>query len=272
MQTTGNDISINLNGVTICYDDFGKGIVPIIFIHGFPFDKSSWQPQMDFLKKNHRVIAYDIRGFGKSTANAENASIRLFADDLIKLMDALQINKAIVCGLSMGGYILLNAVTRYPEKFKAIILSDTQCIADPPEAKEKRYKTIEQIDAGGLIGFAETFVKNIFYQESLETKKELVQKIKNIIFSTSTVTITRTLNALAQRLEMCSSLNEISVPALILCGKEDTVTPPSQAEFLHSNIANSTIHCIDKAGHLSNLEQPDEFNQHLTNFIAGLIK
>ena len=77
-------------------------------------------------------------------------------------MDALQINKAMVCGLSMGGYILLNAVSRYPERFEAIILSDTQCIADSPEAKVKRYKTIQQIEAGGLNDFAEAFVKNIF--------------------------------------------------------------------------------------------------------------
>ncbi|MBK5286416.1 MAG: alpha/beta hydrolase, partial [Bacteroidia bacterium] len=110
MLTTGADININLNDITICYDDFGKGVIPILFIHGFPFDKSSWQPQMEFLKNTHRVIAYDIRGFGKSTAGDKKISISLFADDLIKLMDALELQKAIVCGLSMGGYILLNAV------------------------------------------------------------------------------------------------------------------------------------------------------------------
>jgi 3-oxoadipate enol-lactonase len=270
MQTTGNDIKINLDGITICYDDFGKGIIPIIFIHGFPFDKSSWQPQMEFLKTTQRVIAYDIRSFGKSTADNEKASISLFADDLIKLMDALEIDKAIVCGLSMGGYILMNAVSRYPERFKAIILSDTQCIADSPEGKEKRYKTIEHIEAGGLNDFAEVFIKNVFCPESLDTKTELVARIKTVVLTTSHETITGTLAALAERSETCSFLNKISVPILILCGKEDKITPLAQSEILHQHVAGSTLYSIPKAGHLSNLEQPELFNQHITEFISSL--
>lgn len=269
MHATGNDININVNDFTICYDDFGKGIIPVIFIHGFPFNKSSWKPQMDFLKNTHRVIAYDIRGFGKSTIGKEKQSISLFADDLIKFMDGLEIDKAIVCGLSMGGYILLNAVNRYPARFKAIILSDTQCIADSPEVKEKRNQTISQITDGRLKDFAEGFVKNIFCQETLDTKKETVEKIKNSILSTLPETITATLRALAERWETCSTLPEISVPALIVCGKEDKVTPLAQSEFLLQNIPNAKLHSIDKAGHMSNLEQADEFNKHLKNFISG---
>jgi len=161
----------------------------------------------------------------------------------------------------------LNAVNRYPERFEALILSDTQCIADSPEGKEKRYKTIDQINEDGLKDFAEGFVKNAFCPDSLENKKELVEKIKDIILTTSPITITGTLSALAQRAEMCSTLNEILIPVLILCGEEDTITPMSKSEFLNHNIANSQLHSIDKAGHLSNLEQPDEFNRYLIPFI-----
>jgi pimeloyl-ACP methyl ester carboxylesterase len=270
MQTTGSDINIRVNGITMCYDDLGRGDTPIIFIHGFPFDKSSWQPQMDYLKNTHRVIAYDIRGFGKSAAGDDKASIVLFADDLILFMDALQINKAIVCGLSMGGYILLNAANRYHERFEAIILSDTQCIADSDEAKEKRYKTIERIEAEGINDFASGFVKNAFCKETLETKPEVVEKIKNIILSTSAEAITGTLKALAERWETCSSLSNITVPALVLCGKEDALTPVKQSEYLAQNISGADLRTIDNAGHLSNLEQPDEFNKHLNNFIFSL--
>lgn len=271
-MVNGKNITVQLNGSSICYDDLGVGLLPILFIHGFPLDKSMWQPQLDFFKSSHRVIAYDIRGFGKSTTGNEKVSISLFADDLIELMDALQINRAIACGLSMGGYILLNAVNRYPERFEAIILSDTQCLADSPEAKEKRHTIIRQIVAGGLTDFAEDFVKNIFCKDSLSDKKELIEKIKKVILSTESLTITGTLSALAQRWEMCSSLKEISVPALIICGKEDTVTPPAQSQFLQCNIANSRLYSIEKAGHMSNLEQPDEFNKHITNFISDLMK
>jgi 3-oxoadipate enol-lactonase len=272
MQIKGKDISISVEGLTICYDDLGIGDIPILFIHGFPFDKSTWQPQTDYFKSSQRVIAYDIRGFGKSSADKEEASMKLFGDDLIKFMDALEINRAVVCGLSMGGYILMNAIQRYPKRFKAIILSDTQCIADNKEAKEKRNKTIEQIKAVGLADFAEGFIKNAFCKDSLTDKKELVEKIRKIILSTAPAIVTGTLTALAERYAMCSFLTDISIPALILCGKEDVITPVAQSEFLQSKIKNSTFQIIDGAGHLSNLEQQDEFNKHVNNFISSFGK
>jgi 3-oxoadipate enol-lactonase len=257
-----------INGANICYDDFGEGETPIIFIHGFPFDKSSWQTQLDFLRKTNRVIAYDIRGFGNSTGGQDKISIQLFANDLIKFMDTLAIKTAIVCGLSMGGYILLNAVHQYPERFKAIILSDTQCLADSAEAKDKRMQTIAKIETDGLQNFADGFIKNIFCKESIENKKGLVASIKNIMLNTPPQTITDTLMALAQRAETCSALKQITVPALLLCGSEDKITPPEQAEFMHSNISDSTFYIINNAGHMANMEQPDVFNKHVVEFIA----
>ena len=269
-NVTGHDINIKLNGLTISYNDLGKGTVPIIFIHGFPFNKSSWEPQMEFFKKTNRVIAYDVRGFGNSSSGREKESIRLFADDLIKFMDGLEIPKAIVCGFSMGGYILLNAICHYPKRFDAIILSDTQCISDSVEAKEKRSQTIAQIAAGKIKDFTEGFIKNIFCQESLDTKQELVEKTRETILSTSPVSIMGALSAIADRQPMCALLNEINVPVLILCGKEDALTPPDQSEFLQSHIVNSKLCLIDSAGHLSNLEQPEKFNQCLNDFLLNL--
>jgi 3-oxoadipate enol-lactonase len=269
MQSSTNKL-VSVNGMSICFDDFGKGETPIIFVHGFPFDKSSWQPQIDFLRKTNRVIAYDIRGFGKSTAGHDKITIRLFADDLIKFMDTLSIKKAIVCGLSMGGYILLNAVHQYPEKFKAIILSDTQCIADSAEAKDKRTQTVTKIKTKGLHEFADGFIENIFCQESKDNKKELVESIRNTILNTPPQTITDTLIALAQRTETCSALQQITLPVLLLCGSEDKITPVVQAEFMHRNISNSSLQIISNAGHMANIEQPEVFNKYIIEFIANL--
>ena len=274
MRTTRNDITIQLNGTTISYTDFGEenGDIPLIFVHGFPFNKSSWLPQMEFFKKTHRVIAYDIRGFGNSALGKEEFSMRLFADDLIMLMDKLKIKKAIVCGLSMGGYILMNAAYRYSERFAAIVLSDTQCNADSVEMRKERAKTTAQINSEGLKPFAEGYLENIFCHESIDNKKELVEQIRNTILSTSPIAIIGTLHALSMRYQMCPSLKEITVPTLILCGKEDKITPLSQSEFMLKSITNSTMKSIDNAGHLSNLEQPEEFNKHLSNFINNIAK
>ncbi|MBP6512021.1 MAG: alpha/beta fold hydrolase [Bacteroidia bacterium] len=272
LKSRGSNLFIDVNDIKVCYDDCGKGEIPIIFIHGFPFDKLMWQPQLDLFGKNYRVIAYDIRGFGKSTIGSAQGSINLFADDLVKFMDGLEIKKAIVCGLSMGGYILLNAIIRYPQRFDAIILSDTQCIADSFEAKEKRKKAISQIVAGKINDFALGFIANIFSDETKKTKGDVVEKIKRTILSTRAEAVTATLSVLAERQDLCSSISQIEVPTLIICGEQDIVTPVEQAEFLHDTIPNSQLKIIENAGHMSNLEKPDEFNMHIVEFLSGIAK
>ncbi len=261
------DMTVAANGINVCYDDYGTGQIPLIFIHGFPFDKSSWEPQMTALKKTQRVIAYDIRGFGGSSAGNEKVSISLFADDLVRFMEALEIEKAIVCGSSMGGYILLNAVQRYASRFEALILTDTQCIADKEEVREKRRITIADIETKGLKSFTEGFLQNIFTQKSLDTDTDLVQSVRNIILSTPPETVTNTLAALADRCETCSMLKEISVPTRIICGREDKVTPLFQSEVMRSEIAGATLHVIEHAGHVANLEKPNKFNKILLDFV-----
>lgn len=265
---SGSEINIKIGDATICYDDFGTSEIPIIFIHGFPFNKETWQPQVEFLRARHRVIAYDIRGFGKSTSGKEDASIGLFADDLIDFMDALQIKKAIVCGLSMGGYILLNAAHRYPERFEGLVLCDTQCNPDTAEGREKRFDSIKKIEAEGLGDYADASVKNLFCKNTFDTNKKLVSDIHETILTTSPNAITSTLSALANRSDTCPILSEISLMTLIICGKEDVITPPAKAEILNTGIKNSSLVIIEEAGHLSNLEQVDEFNHALGKFIT----
>lgn len=271
-KISGSNISIDANEIIISYNDLGAGRIPIIFIHGFPFDKSTWQPQMDFLKATHRVIAYDIRGFGKSTLGDEKLSISLFADDLIKFMDMLQIPKAIVCGLSMGGYILLNAVHRYPARFAGLVLADTQCAADLPESRLKRKHAIENIEANGLDEFVANFISSALSKSFLETNLEWPKKVESIMKSSSVEAVTQTLNAMAIRWETCSTLGGINVPTLILCGEEDAITPPAKSKYMNAEIANSELKIIESAGHLSNIEQPIQFNNYLHNFISAIVK
>ena len=172
----------------------------------------------------------------------------------------------------MGGYILLNAIIRYPQRFDAIILSDTQCIADSFGAKEKRKKAISQIVAGKINDFALGFIANIFSDETKKTKGDVVEKIKRTILSTRAEAVTATLSVLAERQDLCSSISQIEVPTLIICGEQDIVTPVEQAEFLHDTIPNSQLKIIENAGHMSNLEKPDEFNMHIVEFLSGIAK
>jgi pimeloyl-ACP methyl ester carboxylesterase len=266
--TKGYNLTINVNNFNLSYDDVGEGSIPIIFLHGYPFDKTMWELQLKFLKSTYRLIACDIRGFGKSTDGGSALSIDLFTDDLIKFMNSLSIDKAIICGLSMGGYIALNAMKRFPDRFEALILCDTQCIADTPEIKEKRYKTIDDIKANGVTHFNEGFIKSVFHKDSLTDRIELVDQIRSIVFSNSQHSIVQGLVALADHTETCSTLSDISIPTLIMCGREDEVTPLAQSEFMNKQITGSILQVIEHAGHVSNLEQPNEFNIHLREFLT----
>jgi len=269
METT--NLTISANNILISYDDIGVGAlpnIPIIFVHGFPFDKSMWKEQMEFFKSTNRVIAYDLRGFGRSSANTSPMTIDLFVADLLAFMDALKIPKAILCGFSMGGYIALHAMKKNQDRFEALILCDTQCIADSPEAKEGRYKAIEKIKAEGITQFGNDFIKKVFHEDSLTGKKELVDGLKNVVIANTNESIIGGLTALAERSDSCYVLNKIKIPTLIICGREDQVTPLRESEFMHENIADSTLHAIHHAGHVSNLEQPMMFNKHLADFLS----
>ncbi|MES2555291.1 MAG: alpha/beta hydrolase [Bacteroidota bacterium] len=266
----GSNLIATIDNFDLSYDDFGEGDIPIIFLHGYPFSKAMWQGQLDFLKAKHRVIACDIRGFGRSKDEETTLSIDLFGDDLIAFMDKMVIDKAIICGLSMGGYIALNVLKKFPNRFEALVLCDTQCIADSDAVKEKRYQTIEDITANGPQEFNEEFVKSVFHEDSLNTKIELVESLRNVVFSNSTEIITMGLTALAGREETCSILSGVTIPTLIICGREDKVTPLAQSESMHAAIKGSVLRVIDGAGHVSNLEQPEIFNKYLLDFVTVL--
>lgn len=273
MRYIGTDIEMTVNNHTISYTDEGPDHAPvIIFIHGFPFNKSMWNKQVEILIENYRIIAYDVRGHGSSSIGTDKFSIEIFVDDLLGLMDALKIEKAMLCGLSMGGYIALNAVENFPKRFGALILCDTNCMADTPEAKVKRMISIENIENFGVEYFATESIKNLFAPESFVTNKEKIAAIKEMIIGTSVESLSSTLTALSTRKDTCTGLANIRIPVLIVVGKEDKITPPDASRMMQRNIRGSILSIIEHAGHLSNIENSYEFNSHLKKFISSVYK
>ena len=273
MRCLGKNIEITVNNLTVSYNDVGPDDAPvIIFIHGFPFNKSMWRQQVEALKGSYRTIACDIRGHGNTESGNEKFTIALFADDLVNLMDELNISKAILCGLSMGGYIALNAVEKYPERFDGLILSSTQCTADTPEGKEKRMQTIQSIKETGVEKYAEESIKHFFLPASFNVKQKAVAAVKQMIINTSQKTLCNTLLALANRKETCTNLSEIDIPVLIMVGKEDKITPPDKALLMHKKIDSSQMYILDHTGHLANIENQYEFNYQLRAFVEFVSK
>ncbi len=271
MKQAENNFNIKVNDILIRYNDEGPKEAPvIIFIHGFPLNKSLWDKQLKSLKDDYRVIAYDIRGHGNTDLGAIDFSIDLFVNDLLGFMDTLKIEKTIVCGLSMGGYIALNAIQNHPDRFTALILCDTNCKADTIEAKEKRMSTIINIKENGVAKLADDLIPNLFAPESFKTNSEEIATVKEMIVTTSKQSLYNSLHALANRKETCSKLNSIKVPVLILVGEEDKITPPEEAISMQKQIKDSSLQVIPHAGHLSNLENEDEFNSQLIKFMGSL--
>src|SRR6188768_2971265 len=213
MKLISKEIKVKESKVS--YIDEGSGI-PIIFIHGFPFNKWMWEKQVLSLKDKYRCIAYDIQGHGDSTSTSSEFSISQFADDLIGFMDALHLDKVVLCGLSMGGYIALHAVEKAPERIIALALCDTQCKADTHEAKDKRLRTIAFIEQTGLSRYADESVKNLFAPASFESRKSEIDFIRQVIVNSKPENVCKTLMALANRKNTCYVLQSLKIPVLIL--------------------------------------------------------
>jgi 3-oxoadipate enol-lactonase len=273
MRTAGDNIKFTEGTLTINYDDYGPAYAPVvIFIHGFPFNKSMWDMQAEVMKNDYRVISYDVRGYGDSRAARTEYSLDVLSSDLIKLMDHLNVSKAAVCGLSMGGNIALSACEKYPDRFSALILSDTHCLPDARDTREERLKIIGNIKTKGIKYFAEESLRHFFASSSFQKSRDAVRAAKKMIMGTSVSSICNTLLTLDQNKHVCGHLQDIKIPVLIMVGREDHITPPQVAEQMHEKMPGSAFHIIEFAGHLPNLENSHAFNVLLKKFMDKVCK
>ena len=239
----------------------------IIFLHGFPFNKNMWRDQLESLEDKITGIAIDIRGHGNSTKGHGFFSIDVFAKDLGVFIKKLEIENAIICGVSMGGYIALRAYELFPEKISGLILSDTHSKPDDNAAKQKRFDAIQAVLNHGRRPYAIGFISNVFSSQSIENKPDAVELIKSSIRRNSVSSICATLLALASRTDTTDVLKSINVPTLIIRGKEDKITPENLMAELAKNIKNSEYIQFDGCGHLPNMEDPQKFNLHMNQLI-----
>lgn len=244
--------------------------LPVVLIHGFPFSHEMWKPQIDALSTKYRVIAYDLRGHGKTGAGDGQYTLEFFVADLMDLLDRLKILEAVLVGLSMGGYIALRAAERNPDRVKGLVLCDTRSEPDSNEVRIKRSANIRRVKLEGAAPFAEDFVKGIFAADTFQSNPAVIESIKKIIRSNTPTGICGALLALASRTDTTPALPKIHAPTLVLTGEHDAVTPPAAGKSMADKIPGAEFHLIPKAAHMSNLENPAVFNQHLRNFLAKI--
>ncbi len=261
-----------VNGFQMAYRDEGGG-PPVLLVHGFPLTSTMWNPQIEELRRSYRMIAPDLRGFGESAAGAPTdryLSMEQYADDLAALLTALGVEKAVVMGLSMGGYISFAFYRKYPERVRALILCDTRSEPDSAEGRENRFKLIENVRREGARAAADTMVPNLFAPDTYKARPDLVAQLAGLIERNHPPGIIAAAGALADRPDSTPTLAHIKVPTLVINGKDDQLMPTDGARKMAQAIPDWQFSVVPHAGHMSNLENPEFFNQAVESFLKGL--
>ncbi|MFQ5854250.1 MAG: alpha/beta fold hydrolase [Anaerolineae bacterium] len=260
----------NVNDIEMSYADRGTGL-PIVFVHGFPLDGTLWQPQLDALSDEYRVIVPDLRGFGGSTPSQE-VTMDQYADDLHTLLDELEVNQVVLAGLSMGGYIAFAFHQKYPDRLCGLVLVDTRPQADTDEARANRAATAAIVKELGAAALADDMLGKLLSPVTSKNQPNLVQTVHAMMARQPVVGIVAALHGMAQRPDSRPMLGDISVATLVVVGADDAITPAADAEAMVDAIPGSKLVVIPDAGHLSNLEQSQAFNQALREFIATRVE
>lgn len=243
----------------------------ILFIHGFPFNSAMWEPQLEHVPSGWRGIAPDLRGFGATAEGVEDVySMELFARDLAALLDHLDIQQCIVCGLSMGGYIAFQFWRLFRERVRAVVLSDTRAEPDSQEGRTARYRLAERVRAEGVGAAIDVMLPKLIAPNTRLTQPGVVDHVAAMMRETPAQTIARALAGMAERPDAAPILATIDVPALVIMGTEDAITGRGPVESLARGIRGARMVTIDAAGHVPNLEQPDAFNRVLASFLTNL--
>lgn len=255
---------------TLAHDDAGRGIA-LVLLHGFPHDRALWTPQRSALARRARVIAPDLRGFGASAAlGTPPVTLDGHADDVAALLDALEIDRAVIGGLSMGGYIAFAFWRRHRRRVQALLLADTRAGADSDEGKEKRREMIAAARSAGAHAVADAMMPGMIGKTTRAKHPETEREMRAICERAPVPGIVAALEAMIARPDSTATVATIDVPVQIIVGAEDALTPPKESEAMHAAIDGSRLDIIPHAGHASNFERPAAFNHIVTEYLSAV--
>lgn len=261
---------VSINSIDMAYDDHGIGL-PIIFLHAFPLNRSMWAGQISALfdAQRFRLVAIDWPGFGDSSLSDTVSTMESFADDLAGLMDALGMQQAILCGLSMGGYVAFAFYRKYAQRVRGLILADTRPEADTTEAQANREKLAQLAEQQGAGAVADLQLPRLLSEYTRKQHPEIGMRVQQMISVTRPSAIAAASRGMALREDATSLLRQITCPTLVLVGEQDALTPPDVARQYATQITGAQLAVIPHAGHLSVLEQPEVFHGLVRNFLLA---
>ena len=263
-------MQIKLPDFTMAYEDAGSGR-PLIFVHGYPLNRTMWDAQVSGLSDVARVLAPDLRGHGESSATAGAYSMDLLADDVNSFLDAIGITEPIVlCGLSMGGYVTFAFYRKYKARLAGLILAATKAGADTEEGKANRDKAAATAREQGASAIAASMLPKMLAPKTYKSKPNLVAHARGMMESTSVDGMVGDLMGMKERPDSTRTLAEIDLPTLVLHGADDQLIPAKEGQAMHAAIKNSKLQLLPDAGHLLSMEQPELFNEVARGFLATL--
>jgi pimeloyl-ACP methyl ester carboxylesterase len=248
----------------------------VVLLHAFPMDSSLWAAQRQSLAQaGYRVITPDLPGFGGSSPADEPPSLDVMADAVVELLDHLGIERAVVGGLSMGGYVAMALLRLHPDRLSAIILADTKAGADAPEAAANRETVAAAVEAAGsAAGIADGMLPNLLGATTRESRPDVVTTVRRWIGAQPAAGVAWAQRAMAARPDSLADIAAFGGPVLVLYGAQDTISPAADAAAMadaaRSGGSATTVVEIPAAGHLTAVEDPDAVTHALSGWLATL--
>jgi len=257
-------MKISANGIDMNCSVEGEGPW-LTMSHSLACDLHMWDEEAKRLSKRYKVLRYDTRGHGKTSAPAGAYTLELLADDLHALLAALGAQSTHFVGLSMGGMIGQTYALKYPGAFKSLALCDTTS-RYPAEAAGLWVDRIKTVETQGMEPLVVSTLARWFTEPFRKARPEVVERVANMIRNTPAAGYAGCCHAIP-KINLTARLKEIRCASLVIVGREDAGTPVAMAEEIHRALPGSKLVVIPEAAHLSNLEQPDAFNQALDSFL-----
>lgn len=260
---------LTVNGVSLAVDIRGDG-PGILFIHGYPLDRTIWQHQVGALT-GWRRIAPDLRGFGLSDAPDLGYSIPTYADDLVALLDALSVDRAVVCGHSMGGYIAFELARRFRDRVRALVLMSTRAEADTPDGRKGRDTAMALAKEQGAGAIAAQMLPELLAPGGDKALPEVAARLRKMMEGAPVSGILGALSAMRDRPDSMPLLPQLSdIPTLVVAGEQDQLFPTAHSRRIADGIRGAVLSIIPGAGHLPAVEQPTATTRVIAEFLESL--
>ncbi len=249
--------------------DAGQG-QPLVLLHGFPLDHTMWTPQIARFSVTHRVVAIDLRGFGQSPPRAGVATMSEMAADVAAVIEALELGRVVLCGLSMGGYVAFAFQEQRRDLLRGLILCDTRAVADAPEAAKARRVTAERVLKEGTSFLADSMLPKLFAEKTALTHPELVDNTRQVIERANREGVAAAARGMADRKDFTQDLAMIEVPTLVIVGESDAISPAAEMTSIAHRLPRAELRVIPNAGHMAPLENPASVNGAIEEFLNQL--